>query len=107
MSDNLRQCLSDLNYLTKIKCAKTRKIFLKYLSKNPKIYLAIKEIAFNVIKGRPKINMKTKYILHRYKKQFCAFADSKKNIQAKTKQKLIVQSGGWIYWLVPIISALF
>ncbi len=68
MSQNLRNCLKDLEFISKIKCNKTQKYLLKYMSKNPKYYIALREIALNVIKGNVETDKKTKKRLRRNKK---------------------------------------
>ena len=102
MSQNLRNCLKDLEFVSKIKCNKTQKNLLKYMSKSPKYYIALREIAINVIKGNVETDKKTKNRLRKSKKVICDLVKTK-NCLAKRK-KLVVQSGGWL-WLVPLISS--
>lgn len=103
MSENLRKYFSDLQFVSKIKCKKTKKILLKYLAKNPQIYSALKEIAVNVIKGNVEMDSKTKSKLRKHKKSICELAQSSK--KCKNRKKLIVQSGGWL-WILPVISTI-
>lgn len=77
MSKNLRNCLKDLEFVSKIKCSKTQKSLLRYMSKNPKYYLAIKEIAVNIIKGNVIANSRAKTKSKRHKNVICAFAKNK------------------------------
>ncbi len=102
MSQNLRNCLKDLEFVSKIRCNKTKKNLLKYMSNSPKYYMALREIALNVIKGNVETDLKTKNKLRKNKKVICDLVKSK-NCLAKRK-KLVVQSGGWL-WLVPLISS--
>ncbi len=101
MSQNLRNCLKDLEFVSKIKCNKTKKNLLKYMSNSPKYYMALREIALNVIKGNVGTDKKTKNRLRKNKRVICELVKSK-NCLSKRK-KLVVQSGGWL-WLVPLIS---
>jgi hypothetical protein len=102
MSENLRNCLKDLEFVSKIKCNKTQKKLLTYMSKNPKYYLALREITLNVIKGNAQIDDKTEKRLSKHKKDILELVKSKNSL-AKRK-KLVVQSGGWL-WLIPLISS--
>ena len=92
MSDNLKKHFRDLEFINKIKDKKVKKNLLKYISKNPKIYLAIKEIGLNVIEGniKTKLSIKNKKYLTNFKKK-----------KSLTQCKKIVQTGGWL-WLIPI-----
>jgi hypothetical protein len=103
MSQNLRNCLKDLEFVSKIKDSKTQKNLLKYISNSPKYHMALKEIAVNVIKGNVKTNIKTKNKLRKHKKVISELAKSK-NCAAKRK-KLVIQSGGWL-WIIPLITSL-
>jgi hypothetical protein len=102
MSQNLRNCLKDLEFVSKIKCNKTQKNLLKYMSKSPKYYIALREIAINVIKGNVETDEKTKNRLRKNKNVIYNLVKSD-NCSAKRK-KLVVQSGGWL-WLLPLISS--
>jgi len=104
MSKNLKDCFRDLEFVSKIKCVKTRQQLLKYLSHNPKVYLALKEIAANLIKGNIDIHPKHKSKLRKHKKDICSLANQKYKILAKKRKKLVVQNGGWL-WAIPIIAS--
>jgi hypothetical protein len=103
MSSYVKECFKDLEFISKIKSAEAKKVMLKYYSQNPKIYLALREIAINVIKGHIDLDNKKKIALRQHKKQICELASSRKKLCAKSRKKLVVQSGGWL-WLIPIIS---
>jgi len=94
MSQNLRNCLKDLEFVSKIRCNKAQKNLLKYMSKSPKYYIALREIAINVIKGNVETDKKTKNKLGKNKKATCNLVKSN-NCLSKRK-KLVVQSGGWL-----------
>lgn len=102
MSQNLRTCLKDLEFVSKIKCNKTKKGLLTYMSKSPKYYSALREIALNIIKGNAQIDDKSKKRLKRHRKDIYDLAKNK-NCLTKRK-KLVIQSGGWL-WLIPLISS--
>jgi hypothetical protein len=71
MSQNLRNCLEDFEFISKIKDSKTQKKLLKYISNSPKYHMALKEIAVNDIKGNVKTNPKRKNKLKKHKKVIC------------------------------------
>ncbi len=102
MSQNLMNCLKDLEFVSKIRCHKTQKKLLTYMSKNPKYYLALREIALNVIKGNAKVDDKTKRKLKKHKKDIYDYVKTKNCLNKR--KKLVVQSGGWL-WLIPLISS--
>jgi hypothetical protein len=59
MSQNLRN-LKDLEFVSKIKCNKSSKNLFKCMFRSPKHYIALREIAINVIKDNAETNKKTK-----------------------------------------------
>ena len=42
MSENLRKTIADLEFVSRIKCKKTKTCLLKYFAKNPKVFYGIK-----------------------------------------------------------------
>ena len=103
MSENLRKSISDLDFVSRIKCPKTKKVLLKYLAKSPKYFLALREISNNIIKGHLPIKGNKKNKLKKYKKNIVQLAKASKN--SKNRKSLVVQSGGWL-WIVPIVSGI-
>lgn len=99
MSDNLKKYFRDLEFVSNIKCKKTQKQLLKYLSKNPEIYLAIKEIGINVIEG----NIKQKKLS---KKQIL-FLNKIKTKKSLKDCKTIIQKGGAWMWLIPLAKLVY
>ena len=103
MSENLRKVIGDLEFVSRIKCAKTKKVLLKYLASKPIYCKAFKEISKNLISGnikRPKGYRKR--LSPQERKSIYNLAKTKK---ASDRKKLIVQSGGWL-WLIPVIGEL-
>lgn len=101
MSERLRSCLTDLEFVSKLK-PKTRKIVLKELAAIKKdYYLALKEIAKNTVKRNIDIS-KTK-LSKRAKQNILSLAHNKSK---KQRKRLLVQSGGWISWIVPLVISL-
>ena len=101
MSENLRKVIGDLEFVSRIKCAKTKKILLRYLANKPIYCKAFREISKNLISGnvkRPKGYRKK--LSPQERKKIINLAKSKK---ASERKKLIVQSGGWL-WLIPVVG---
>ena len=104
MSKNLKHCIKELQYVSNIKCNKTKQVMLKYISENMKIYLALREIAVNLIKGNINIDNKTKFKLRKHKNSIINLANKKRLTKSKRK-KLIVQSRGWM-WIIPLVTSI-
>ena len=104
MSQNLKNYYRDLEFISKIKCKKTKLALMKYISNDPKVYSALREIALNVIKGNVNIDKKTKNKLSKHKKNIYGIC-KKSKICAKDRKKLVVQTGGWL-WILPIVSSI-
>src|SRR5882757_6205219 len=96
MSHNLEKHFRDLEFISKVKCDKTKKALMKYLANDPKVYKAIREIALNVIKENIPIDQQTK---NNY--DIC----KNSRVCSKDRKKLVVQSGGWL-WLLPVVSTI-
>ena len=96
--------LRDLEVVSNIKCNETKIALLKYLSNDPRIFKALKEIALNIIEGHMTIDKKTKKKLSKHKEIIYAICNKSK-VSAKDRKKLVVQSGGWL-WILPIVSSI-
>src|SRR5258708_33158774 len=100
MSENLRSVIPVLAFVAKFPSKHTQKRMLKYLSKKEKFRKAIKELAVNLLKGNIKIDLeRTKRKVRKHKVNIYEISKSK-------NPKYIVQSGGWLQWIIPIASAL-
>ena len=104
MSTNLKKYFRDLEFVSKIKCKKTKLALMKYLANDPKMYTAVREVALNVIKGNVELDKKTKSKLSKHKKNIYGLCNNKR-ICAKNRKKLVVQSGGWL-WILPVVSSI-
>src|SRR5882757_6035603 len=102
MSHNLEKHFRDLEFISKVKCDKTKKALMKYLANDPKVYKAIREIALNVIKENIPIDQQTKNKLSKHKKNIYDICKNSR-VCAKDRKKLVIQSGGWL-WLLPVVS---
>ena len=103
MSENLRKTIADLEFVSRIKCKKTKTCLLKYFAKNPRYFMALKEITQNIIKGHVPVDNAKKKLLKKHKSKIICLSNCNKT--DKNRRKLVVQSGGWL-WIIPIVSAL-
>ena len=103
MSDNLKKHFRDLEFVSKIKCPKTKKALMKYIAKDPKAYVALREIALNIIEGNVTMDKKTKNRLSKHKKTIYGICKQSK-VSAKERKKLVIQSGGWL-WILPLVTS--
>jgi hypothetical protein len=105
MSKNLRECLKHLELVAQIKNAKTRASVLKDISVKDCYYDAIHEITINALKGNIPLSTYQKSGLGRNKRKIKALLCAKKRPK-KFRTKAVVQSGGWIQYLIPAVGAL-
>ena len=103
MSVHLKKHFRDLEFVSKIKCQKTKKALMQYIAKNPEIYKALREIALNIIEGNISIDKKSKNRLLKHKKTIYGIC-KKSKVSAKQRKKLVVQSGGWL-WILPLVTS--
>jgi hypothetical protein len=99
----LKYFVKDLQFATKIGCEETVKCLLRYLSKNPKFFLALKEILNKIFNSEIIIDNEIKEKLRKYKKILYRIAQDK---CANDRKKLVAQSSGFLHLLFPIIEPL-
>ena len=104
MSMNLRECLNILKAIAKIKNARIRKEVLKNFEGEECIYNAIREIALNTRNGNIKMTQAQRKKLLPHKK-FIKGCSEKAKTKSKRK-RLVVQSGGFLPYLIPIALSL-
>ena len=102
MSHNLQTCLKELKLVMKINDKKNRLIVLNFLSHKKCIYMALREIAMNIIKQNIPLTKRQTTRLSPYAKVIKSLSDGAKSKRAK--RKLVIQSGGFLPWLIPIIG---
>ena len=102
MSHNLQTCLKELKLVMKINDKRKRLIVLSYLAHKKCIYMALREIAMNIIKQNIPLTKSQTNRLSPYAKVIKSLSDGAKSKRAK--RKLVVQSGGFLPWLIPIIG---
>lgn len=102
MSQNLQNCINELQLVAKMKSRAAQKKLLKQLAKENCFYNAIKEIAVNVADSNIPLNadLKKKIRKHRHIIRELAKRSKRKNIKA------VIQSGGALSLLIPLVTAL-
>src|SRR5882757_1773832 len=103
ISASLRKSLPLLKGISTLNETK-RKNVLSQIGKDETIYNALREIAHNTIKGNVKLNNTQKQKLQRHKKTLKSLCLKCKC--AKRRQKLVVQSGGFLPFLIPAVASL-
>src|SRR5258708_3029237 len=101
MSQNLQKSLKDLKFISKIKCPKTKKVLLRYFSTQLRIYNALRELCLNIIKDNFGLDRKNVNHLSKYKRIIRSIA-TKSKPKARERKRLIVQSGGFLSYLIPL-----
>ena len=102
MSHNLQTCLKELKLVMNIKDQNKRSIVLNFLSHKNCIYLALREIAMNIVKQNIPLTKRQTNRLSPYAKVIKSLSTGVKN--KRIKRKLVVQSGGFLPWLIPLIG---
>lgn len=107
MSDNLKFCLKKLSLIADVKDDKLRKILLRDVSCNNDIFQAIREIAVNTVNKNVPLSDSEKKLLRKYKRVLQQLAlPSKTRFTKKKQTKLVVQSGGFLSILLPIVAGI-
>ena len=102
MSHNLQECIIELQRAMKSKNKNKRKVLLEFLAHKNCIYEAMREISMN-IKKLP-LNKKQKTKLNKKAKVIKTLANGVK--RRSDRKKLILQTGGFLPWLLPIVATL-
>lgn len=104
MSANLKSALPFLRALAKIKDSKSRKTALNEVSGETKIQKALREIAKNVVRRKLKLTKKHLAGLVRHKRTISSL--TKKKLSQPKKKNLVVQSGGFLPILIPLVASI-
>ena len=86
---------------------KLRKLILQNCDNN--VICALVEIIHNLLQGRIQMSPKQKKKIQKYKKQFRLLSEKcirNKNINKKKARKVVVQTGGALPFLIPLIAPL-
>lgn len=101
ISENLKNNLNLLKIIYGTKNNRLQKQLLKDFSKNKTFYKSLQEIALNLGYNNIHVNKSQKTKLSKYKKLVACLCKYQNN--KKKKQKLIVQSGGFLNLVIPIL----
>ena len=101
MSQNLKDCINELIFISKIKNVTLRRKVLQEFSLNECLYRGLHEIAVNTVSKSFPISKKDKIKLRPHIKAIKALSCQTKS--KRKQQKLVIQSGGFIPYLVPSV----
>ncbi|MDI9312369.1 MAG: hypothetical protein QM535_19320 [Limnohabitans sp.] len=101
MSDKVKKNLESLVFISKLKNIKTRKKILSLFVNDKSFCDAIREIVLNTINKVIPLSAIEKKKLKPYKKVLLNF-----NKRRKNNKKRIIQSGGFLPILIPILLSL-
>jgi hypothetical protein len=101
MSQNLRNCIRELELVSKLKDGRTRRTVLSQLAKKKCIYLALREIALNIVKKNIKLPSKQLRTFLKHEKLIKALARGKGGVHLK--KRAVMQSGGFISTILPLL----
>jgi hypothetical protein len=106
MSTQLKQMISVLNFISKISDKRLRQANLKYISRDPRIYVVLREIAHNAVKGNIKVPPTVIKQLNcdKYKRVLLGLA--KKQKSKKKQRQLVEQSGGFLPLVLPAVFSI-
>jgi hypothetical protein len=105
MSDNFTKCVKHLDLIKKLP-VKSRKNALAKLACDSCYYKSIKEIAKNIVKKNIKPTNLKKIKIHWKNIAEISGVNKLKKRNKKTKKDLVIQSGGWIWSVLPIVISL-
>lgn len=101
ISNKLRNNINHLKILGEIKNKQLREKCLNDLSNKKEICDCLSEICFNIAKGNIQLGSREKKKLRKFQRLIFSFAK-----KTKSHQKNIKQTGGFLPYLLPIISSL-
>jgi hypothetical protein len=104
MSKNLIQCMKVFSLVARVKNEKLRKKILKAMTCDDHIYRALHELVNNTIKGTIPLTSAQKAKLRRQRKFIQSI--SCKKASSKQRKEVIVQSGGYLSVIYPIVASL-
>jgi len=105
MGDNLKRCIHELSYIANLS-PKLRKQALSQFACNDCYFKAIKEIAKNII-SKNIIPLNKRKIKSNWKNIIEVSGINKVKKRPKyIKRKLVNQSGGWIWSVIPVVLSI-
>jgi hypothetical protein len=104
MSTNLISVIRVLEMVSSIKDIKQREKVLRKLSAKKSFYDALREIAHNTVHSNIQLEAHHKTQLKKHRRTLIELAVKSKGI--RKKKALVVQSGGFLPILIPLVLAL-
>ena len=105
MSDNLKKSFKGLEYISQLSPT-IRNKSLSQLSCHECYYRALKEIAINIINKNIKVKKSLHPKLKGKWKKIAQISNSNSKIPKYKKKALVVQSGGRLWAIIPLISGI-
>jgi len=103
MSQNLKNVIKTLDMVARVRGKKKREALLRGMNSDPNIYMALQEIAYNTINKNIRLTETHHKRLRGYKRLLLELANG---IKAKYKKRVVVQSGGFLPVLIPLVLAI-
>jgi hypothetical protein len=103
MSQNLKNCIKELQVAMKYKDKPTRHAILKFLSNKKCVYKALREISMNIVNKQIPLNKRQLRLLNPHVKTIKRLKSGTKN--KHIRRRLVTQSGGFLPWLIPIVGS--
>ena len=105
MSENFKKCVNHLVFIKGLP-PKTRKTALSKLACNICYYKSIKEIAKNIVKQNIKVKNLKPIKTHWKNIVDISGVRKLKKRNKTTRKNLVIQSGGWIWAVLPAVLSL-
>jgi len=103
MSSSLKKYLNQLKFFVGIKNKNVRDQILKQWCNDDNFFNAVKEIVENTMKKTLPIKARERRMLKKYKNTLSEFI--KPSIPKRKRKKLVIQSGGFLPILIPILTS--
>jgi len=105
MNERFTKCVNHLDFIRGLP-KKARKVALAKLSCDSCYYKSIKEIAKNIVKQN--IKLKNLKVIKTHWKNIVDISGVRKikKRNKKTRRNLVIQSGGWIWSVLPVVISL-
>ena len=104
MSALLRKHWYKLELLSSLKSGPLRKQLLKVFSGDQEFCQVLREIAKNTVNNKVPLSASQVLKLKKYKRSILSL--SKRKLAKTRKRKLVIQSGGWLPTLIPLVAAI-
>lgn len=103
MSSSLKNYITQLQFIAKIKNRKVRDGILRQWSDDDQFFKVLKEIVENAMKKNLPLKANQKKSLRKYKSTLIQFINPK--IPKRKRKQLVSQSGGFLPMLIPAVAS--